>query len=255
MGSREAIEAAARDAAAEGDELDALLAPLSAPGWATATPADGWSVRTTVVHLLRSDEAGLASTRDEDLTPFIPQILEPTYAGSDAELLTAWRTSRAALNAAVLAVPDGTRLPWFGPPMSPIAFFTARLMETWAHGQDVADALGVRRVPTARLRHVCEIGFRTRAWSYVVAERTAPDIPVRLALTAPDGATWRWGPQDAPESITGNAHDFALLVTQRRHRGDLRLIADGRAADEWLEIAQAYAGFPGTGRPPGLPAA
>jgi len=155
----------------------------------------------------------------------------------------------------VLATPDGQKLPWFGPPMSPMAFFTARLMETWAHGQDVADALGVRRVPTARLRHVCEIGFRTRGWSYVVAEREMPDVPVRVALTAPDGSTWTWGPDDAPESITGRALDFALLVTQRRNRADLALVAEGQAAEEWLSLAQAYAGFPGTGRPAGLPPA
>jgi uncharacterized protein (TIGR03084 family) len=139
--------------------------------------------------------------------------------------------------------------------MSPVAFITARLMETWAHGQDVADALGVRRVPTARLRHVCEIGFRTRAWSYTVAERALPTTAVRLALIAPDGTTWTWGPDDAPETVSGPAHDFALLVTQRRNRADLRLLADGPAADEWLAIAQAYAGFRGTGRPAGLPTA
>ncbi|HVU73195.1 MAG TPA: TIGR03084 family metal-binding protein [Mycobacteriales bacterium] len=249
------MEAAARDAATEGDELDDLVAPLTAEGWATATPADGWSVRTTIAHLHVSDEAGLASTRGDDLTPYIPAILEPAFDGSDAELLAAWRAGRAALQTAVLAVPDGQKLPWFGPPMSPIAFFTARLMETWAHGQDIADALGVRRAPTARLRHVCEIGFRTRAWSYTVAERVPPDVAVRVALTAPDGSIWTWGPEDAPERVTGSAHDFALLVTQRRHRDDLALAADGPAADEWLAIAQAYAGFPGTGRPAGLPAA
>ena len=207
------------------------------------------------MHLLRSDEAGLASTRGEELTGYIPQILEPTYEGSDAELLAAWRTTRAALSPAVLATPDGQKLPWFGPPMSPMAFFSARLMETWAHGQDIADALGVRRPPTDRLRHVCEIGYRTRGWSYVVAERTVPEVAVRVVLVAPDGSTWAWGPDEAPEGITGPALDFALLVTQRRNRDDLALAATGTAADEWLAIAQAYAGFPGTGRPAGLPPA
>ena len=32
--------------------------------------------------------------------------------------------------------------PWYGPSMSARSFVTARLMETWAHGMDVADALG-----------------------------------------------------------------------------------------------------------------
>jgi uncharacterized protein (TIGR03084 family) len=245
----------ARDAAAEGDELDALVAPLDAEGWARATPAEGWSVRTTIAHLFRTDEAGLASTRGEDLTSFIPEILEPTFGGSDTELLDAWRASRSAVRAAVLALEDGTRLPWFGPPMSAVAFLTARAMETWAHGLDIADALGVRRAPTARLRHVCEIGFRTRGWSYVVAEKPQPEVPVRVELVAPDGSTWSWGPDDAPESVTGPALDFALLVTQRRHRDDLALVARGAAAEDWLSVAQAYAGFPGTGRTPGMPPA
>ena len=62
---------------------------------------------------------------------------------------------------------------------------------------------------------------------------------------------WTWGPEDAADRVTGPAIDFCLLVTQRRHRDDVRLVADGPAADEWLGIAQAFAGPPGPGRRPG----
>ncbi len=62
---------------------------------------------------------------------------------------------------------------------------------------------------------------------------------------------WTWGPEDAPERVTGPALDFCLLVTQRRHRADLALVAEGETADQWLDIAQAFAGPPGTGRKPG----
>ncbi len=134
--------------------------------------------------------------------------------------------------------------------MSAASMATARLMETWAHGQDVADALGVERTPTGRLRQVAHLGVRTRTFSYLVHGLPAPQADVRVELTAPDGEQWTWGPEDAPDRVTGTALDFCLLVTQRRHRSDLELVTAG-GADTWLEIAQAFAGPPGAGRPPG----
>ena len=49
------------------------------------------------------------------------------------------------------------------------------------------------------------------------------------------------------------ALDFCLLVTQRRHRADLALVATGPVADEWLDIAQAFAGPPGRAASPSEP--
>ena len=117
--------------------------------------------------------------------------------------------------------------------------------------QDIADALGVTREPTGRLRHVAHIGVGARGYSYAVHGQTPPGIPVRVELTAPDGSLWTWGPEDAGDRITGPALDFCLLVTQRRHRDDLALAIEGPAAAEWMAIAQAFAGPPGEGRRPG----
>ncbi len=167
-----------------------------------------------------------------------------------AELLTAWRAGRAELARTLAAVPDGTKLTWFGPPMSATSMATARLMETWAHGQDMTEALGLASAPTARLRHVAHLGARTRDFAYLVHDRPVPDEPFRIELTAPDGELWTWGPAEAAQRITGPALDFCLLVTQRRHRADLALQAEGADADEWLGIAQAFAGPPGAGRAP-----
>ena len=127
---------------------------------------------------------------------------------------------------------------------------TARLMETWAHGQDVADTLGLARAPTARLRHVAHIGARTRDFAYLLNGRRVPAEQFRVELSAPDGELWAWGPAAAAQRVTGPALDFCWLVTQRRHRSDLALRAEGAEADEWLGIAQAFAGPPGTGRGP-----
>jgi hypothetical protein len=50
--------------------------------------------------------------------------------------------------------------------------------------------------------------------------------------------------------VTGPALDLCLLVTQRRHRSDLALETTGPVAEEWLDVAQAFAGPPGAGREP-----
>ena len=142
------------------------------------------------------------------------------------------------------------RVPWFGSPMSPASFVTARLMETGAHGQDVADALGQSRPATAGLRSVAEIGVRARPCSYAAHGRETPAAPVRVELTGPGGEPWSWGPEDAPDVVSGPALDFCLLVTRRRHRDDLALEAQGPHAQEWLRIAPAFAGPPGSGREP-----
>ncbi len=145
-------------------------------------------------------------------------------------------------------MPDGRKLLWFGPPMSAASMATARLMETWAHGLDVADALGVHRPATARMRSIAHIGVRTRDYAFVVHGLTPPTDPFRVTLRAPDGDTWAWGPEDATQRVTGSAEDFCALVTQRRPRGELDVVADGPDAERWLEIAQAFAGPPGPGR-------
>jgi len=244
------------DLLAEGEDLDALVAPLSASPWRAPTPAGGWSRRDAVVHLHRSDLAGLAALAGRDLAPHVPGVLTPADDGDDAGLLAAWRQGRRALATALGAQPPGVRIPWFGPPMGLVSFASARLMETWAHGQDIADSLGVRREPTDRLRHVAELGVRTRGWSYAVRGATPPAGPVRVELAAPSGAMWTWGPDDAEDRVTGSALSFCLLVTQRRHRDDLPdLRTEGAGARGWLRIAQAYAGAPGPGRPPGAPTA
>jgi uncharacterized protein (TIGR03084 family) len=132
--------------------------------------------------------------------------------------------------------------------MSAASMATARLMETWAHGLDVADALGVVRPATARLRSIAHIGVRTRDFAFAINNLAVPTEPFRVELAAPDSETWTWGPEDAPQRVTGSAEDFCLLVTQRRPRAELNVTAQGDDASTWLGIAQAFAGPPGPGR-------
>ncbi|MEO6988568.1 MAG: TIGR03084 family metal-binding protein, partial [Aquihabitans sp.] len=230
------------DLSAEGDDLDALVSALSPERWRSETPAEGWTVAHQIGHLAWTDAATLLAVTDADS---FNRMLEAAMAeaetfvdrGADEwanltpdEILARWRTGRQALVDALGAVPDGTRLPWFGPPMSAASMTTARIMETWAHGQDVADALGIERTATDRLRNVAHIGVRTRDFAYAINAIDPPAEPFRYELTSPSGEIWTWGPDDANQRISGPALDFCLLVTQRRHLDDLVLVADGADA-------------------------
>jgi uncharacterized protein (TIGR03084 family) len=141
------------------------------------------------------------------------------------------------------------RVPWYGPSMSLASCITARIMETWAHGQDIADALDITREPSMRLKHVAHIGVGARAYSFMVRQLDVPEAPIHVELAAPDGTLWTWGPEDAADRVTGDALDFCLLVTQRRHRDETKLEITGPAANAWMSIAQAFAGAAGPGRP------
>lgn len=248
------------DLRAESDDLDALVAPLPAAAWSTPTPAAGWTIAHQIGHLLWTDRVALLSITDEpgfnvvlgeaaeDPAGFVDRAAEELSVTPPDVLLAGWRETRTQLHDALLTVTDGRKLPWFGPPMSAASMATARLMETWAHGLDVADALGVHRPATTRLRSIAHIGVRTRDFAFAVHGRTPPTEPFHVELAAPDGTTWSWGPQDAAQRVTGSAEDFCLLVTQRRPRATLDVHAVGDDAAYWLTIAQAFAGPPGPGR-------
>ncbi|NUP53244.1 MAG: TIGR03084 family protein [Catenulispora sp.] len=254
-----------QDLTAESDALDALVAPLDDTGWRTPTPAPGWTVAHQIAHLAWTDQVAALAARDPDeFNALLTRALQDAggagfvdKAAADGarlhptDLLAKWRSDRHDLAAALPAVPSGRKLPWFGPPMGAATMATARLMETWAHGQDVADALHITREPTARLRHIARLGIRTRDFAFIQRGMQPPAAEFRVELTAPDGELWTWGPEDADNRVAGPAHDFCLLVAQRRHRDDLAVRADGPLAGAWLDIAQVFAGPSGSGRTKG----
>jgi uncharacterized protein (TIGR03084 family) len=248
------------DLRAESDDLDALVTPLADDRWAAPTPAAGWTIAHQIGHLLWTDRVALSSVTDEtvfaglleaaaaDPIGFVDVGANELAATSPAALLADWRLTRVQLHAALLTVPDGHKLPWFGPPMSAASMATARLMETWAHGLDVADTVGIKRPPTTRLRSVAHLGVRTRDYAFAINGLAAPTEPFLVELRAPDGGTWSWGPPDAQQRVAGDAEDFCFLVTQRRPLRVLDIRAEGDDARRWLQIAQAFAGPPGAGR-------
>lgn len=253
------------DLAEEHAALDAVVAPLDAAGWDAPTPAPGWRVRDQVGHLAHYDEQGRRAATDPegfaadtadalgDPAAFMAAAESLGRELTGAPLLSAWRARRRAMIEALAAVPEGTRLPWYGPPMSVRSFATARLMETWAHGQDVVDGLGADRPDGDRLRHVCHLGASTRAWSWRVRGEEPPAGEVRVELTLPSGAEWTHGPPDASDVVRGTARDFCLVVTQRRHVADTGLDVAGPVATAWMAVAQCFAGGATTGPPPRVP--
>ncbi len=249
------------DLAAETEVVEGMLAGLPAEAWDTPTPAEGWMVRDQISHLAYFDEAAVTSVVDPDR--FRAEARAQIAAGMDfpdrlvlehralsIPQLHAWfRHARLTLISETGERDPKERVPWYGPSMSLASCVTARIMETWAHGQDIADALGVVREPSARLKHIAHIGVGARAYSFGVRSLEAPEAPIRVELNAPDGSLWTWGPEDAADRVHGDALDFCLLVTQRRHRDEVKLDVTGAAADAWMTIAQAFAGAPGPGRP------
>jgi uncharacterized protein (TIGR03084 family) len=255
------VAALGRDALAEHDDLRAILRGIPEDDWERPTPAAGWTVRDQLSHLGFFDSAARLSMVDPDafraarseavadIEKFVHTTLSYGQGIPGSELLDRFTEERRGLVDAAEAMPDGARVPWYGPDMSVASSITARIMETWAHGHDVADALGVTRPPTDRIRHVCDIGIRARPFSYRSRGLEAPDTPLRVELVAPDGSLWEWGPSDAADRVTGPALDFALVVTQRRLLADTALEAQGGDAGTWIAFAQAFAGNPTTTDP------
>jgi uncharacterized protein (TIGR03084 family) len=251
------------DLEAEGDRLEQLVVDLDDSadgGWRTPTPAPGWDVATQVAHLAWTDEVAVKAATDKEAwdAVVLEAIADPEgYVDVQAltiarrpGLLERWRRARADLRATLVAMPQGEKMPWFGPPMSATSMATARLMETWAHSLDVHEALGAPVEDTDRIRHVAHLGVRTRNFAHHLHGLDAPAEEFRIDLVAPSGDVWSWGPEDAAQTVTGSAGDFCRLVTQRLHRADTDLVATGADVDRWLDIAQAFAGQPGEGRAP-----
>ena len=248
------------DLVAEGDQLEAALDRVE---WTAPTPAAGWTVATTIAHLLWTDEVATLAARAHDDKPAWDAVVTTALADpagfvdteayriaalEPGEVLARWAVARAELRTALREVPSGAKMPWFGPPMSAASMATARFMETWAHALDVHDAAGEHPAPTDRIRHVAHLGVRTRNFAFATRDEAPPTEEFHVALVAPSGKTWTWGPEDAAQSVRGSAYDFCRLVTQRVHRDDTDLVATGPDAEHWLEIAQAFAGPPGPGR-------
>lgn len=252
------MERLVSDLEAETRAVGGLVTGLSPIEWDTVTPSEPWTVCDQIGHLAYFDEQAELSARDPDR--FAARVNEDAAAlGGDLAALHRmrhldgratlmwWREARRAMLDAFRPVDPDHRLPWYGPPMRARSAVVARLMETWAHGTDIADALGGALPVTDRLFHVADLGVRTFSWSFANRGLEIPQERVRVALRGPSGTTRVWN--DGSDScVTGPLEEFCLVVAQRRNVSDTHLALEGAVAHRWMEIAQVFAGPPGPGR-------
>jgi uncharacterized protein (TIGR03084 family) len=250
------------DLEAEQRDLGELLERLSPSQWELQTHAPGWLVRDQVMHLSQFDEAATLALRDpegfkaaarerREQANAEERYLAAGRALTAADLLERWKRTARELGAEARTAQPGGRVPWYGPAMSLGSFLTARMMETWSHGLDVADAVGATAPETDRLRHVAFIACRARPYSYQNRGMELPPGDVYVELALPSGRHWTFGDSASPDRVEGEASEFCAVLTRRRHVDDTALRVTGGAAREWMEIGQAFAWPPGDGRQPG----
>jgi len=250
------LSALTADLVAESASLEEILAPLTPPQWQLPTPAAGWTIADQVSHLAYFDETTLLSIRDPERFrreaaalggrgDDFPDQIAAEYRHLDAAELLAWfRTARGALLQGYASVDPGARLPWYGLDMGPASSITARLMETWAHGQAIYDLLGQERSAADRIKNVAVIGINTFGWTFANRGLPVPSTRPSVRLTSPSGVTWEWNQPDQKNVIEGSAVEFCQVVTQTRNIADTKLKVIGETANVWMSIAQCFAGPP-----------
>jgi uncharacterized protein (TIGR03084 family) len=253
------MENICKDLYDEYEALDNVVSGLSESEWETVTPFDGWTIKDEISHIAYYDEAAkLSATSEELFNKHMEKMMEgfTSYDGLHAkvnavggslsaqDLLSWWRSERNQMLEVYRSHGPKDRLPWYGPTMSAKSSATARVMETWAHGQDIFDALKIKRPGTDRLKHVAHIGVTTFGWTYMNRGIEVPPKKVKVELTSPSGEVWTWNTEEPDDIIRGNAEDFCLVVTQRRNLSDTNIDVKGGIAGEWMKIAQAFAGPP-----------
>jgi uncharacterized protein (TIGR03084 family) len=252
------------DLLAEYDELNAILSTLTEQQWQQKSLFKGWSIYDHVEHLHFFDLQGLnAIKQPKTFEHYVAQFKEKAKVQSFVEiardhiglqshqqLLTKWSSTYLELIQYLQTFSTEQKLPWFGPPMSALSFISARLMETWAHGQSILDTLNIPRSGTERLYYIAELGVKTFSWSFKGKGLPVPAIKPFVELTSPSGDIWQWNDPKSTSKISGSALGFCQVVTQTRNAADTNLMINGICAQQWLEVAQCFAGKPS--RPPAV---
>jgi uncharacterized protein (TIGR03084 family) len=264
-GVADVFENLCTDTADESAGLLDILGRLDERDWATLTGCTPWTIGDQVSHLAWNDDAAVRALTDPDdfrssrpTTPesiqaMVDAVIVDHHDMGGATLLPWFRSARATLLDVFGAADPKARMPWYGPDMSVTSKLTARFMETWAHGWDVQQALGVGYIPTDRLRHVVFLGLQALPNAFTTHGLAVPNAPLRIDVALPSGQRLVLGPRDAVNAVDGSAYELAMVVTQRQHVADTSLRAVGPVAAAWLEIAQAFAGPPGARRTPSTP--
>jgi uncharacterized protein (TIGR03084 family) len=249
-----------RDLRAEGDELYNVLKRMDSSYWTQVSTFKDWTIWDVLAHLHFSDYMALTCLKSaSDFKALKDDIVKARAMGGitkqwlmrgrehalpGPELLQRWRTMFIDMCEQLAAADPNERFVWVGPGMKARMFTTARQMETWAHGWEVYDLMGLRRKHSDRLRHIATIGVRTYAWTFTNRKLPVPEPAPYVRLQAPSGAIWEFNDPDSDHRIGGSALEFCQVVTQVRNVADTRLTIQGDSAVAWMNIAQCFAGPP-----------
>ena len=243
--------------------LLALIADLDDIGFEQVTQFKSWTINDVIRHLHFWNKAVLVATEGETaFAEFFAGVGEHMSRGgtlpeferdylqglSGPALRDAWAALVDDAASAYSAVDPSSRVPWAGPSMSARSAISARQMETWAHGQEVFDVLGIERQENDRIRNIVVLGVNTFGWTFAVRGETPPELMPYLELVSPSGDIWTYGESQADNCIRGAAVDFARVVTQTRNVADTELNVVGDGAASWMSKAQCFAG--GANPPP-----
>jgi uncharacterized protein (TIGR03084 family) len=249
----------AQDLLDEAAELEDFLQTLGEADWKRPTGFMDWTPWDVVAHLLFFDEVSLVAleggdafaARREELVKELMAGRTNQELGREAygrlgpkELLARWRETDTAMATQLGESDPKRRLPWFGPDMGVRMFTTARYMETWAHGQEIFDLMGAPRTYSDRIKNIAVIGMKTFGWTFVNRKLEIPGPPPYVRLVAPSGEIWEWNEPSEQEFVRGDAADFCHVVTQGRNVADTALEVGGPVANQWMSIAQCFAGGP-----------
>ena len=242
----------------ESGALYQLIESLKDDEFDQPTQFKGWTINQVLGHLHVWNYAADLSLKDGDqFMEFLNGLMASMKGGSlgeaesawlkgikGRELLHTWHEYFNQTSARFLEADPKKRLKWAGPDMSARSSITARLMETWAHGQEVYDTLGVERVNGDRIKNIVVLGVNTFGWTYINRGLETPAKMPYLSLQSPSGEIWEWGDASTQNSIAGSATDFCQVVTQVRNIADTTLVVKGTVAVEWMSFAQCFAGGP-----------
>lgn len=237
------------DLVAEQQYLDQFLQRISLKDWDRPTPSKGWSIRDTISHLADSEEqAASVLSGGADLDPYRS---DPDLDGlrqkavlrgrkmRPQDVIEWWRGGRAKVVEPLSHMDPTTRLEWVIGSVSGRTLATARLMETWAHGLDIHAALGAEVEDTARIRHVCWLGWRTLPYACKLAGHDYTS-PIRVEVMGPGYAKWVYGPADCDNLIKGAAGEFARLAVRRVPLSATNLKVTGESAQIAAQVIRAY---------------
>jgi uncharacterized protein (TIGR03084 family) len=255
----------AQDFFDESNALRNLLSGLDDAGFGRSTAFKGWTFNQILRHLHFWNYAANLSLTDADaFRPWIGKVLagagqvsltefEHDYLDgtSGQSLLDLWAEFYPRLLSNFSSCDPAQRVAWAGPGMSARSSITARLMETWAHGQAIYDELGIERRNADRIKNIVVLGINTYGWTFRNRELEPPEPMPHVALTAPSGEIWTFGEHSDQDVISGSATEFCQVVTQCRNIADTNLAVTGENAMAWMRVAQCFAGPPNDPPAPG----